>query len=123
MQGCDEWLDDQGHHRAACTCRLRGHNLALHDQFQAGLHRILRDLPVRVTSTTDKGDIPTHASVDTGLAGAQREQGDIYLKVRNTATSPASSATASSSSMSPGSTHTPRPVHRLGAGHESGGRR
>jgi len=80
VQGCDEWLDDQGHHRAACTYRLGGHNIAPLDQFQAGLHRILRDLP-GVTSTTDKGDIHTHASVDTGRSGAQREQGDIYLKL------------------------------------------
>jgi len=65
---------------AACTCRLGGHIHALHDQFQAGLHCILRDLP-GVTSTADKCDIPTHASVDTGQAGAQREQGDIYLKL------------------------------------------
>jgi hypothetical protein len=49
--------------------------IALHDQFQDKLHRILRDLP-EVTSTTDKSDIPTHESVDTGQAGAQREQGD-----------------------------------------------
>jgi hypothetical protein len=41
---------------------------------------MLRDLP-GVTSTTDKSDIPTHESVDTGQAGAQREQGDIYLKL------------------------------------------
>ena len=49
-------------------------------QFQDKLHRILRDLP-RVTSTTDKSDIPTHESVGTGQAAAQREQGDIYLKL------------------------------------------
>mgnify|MGYP003341791478 CR=1 FL=1 len=85
--------------RSACTCRRGGHLIALHDQFQDKLHRILRDLP-RVTSTTDKSDIPTHESVDTGQAGAQREQGDINLKLPgNTVTSPASSATASSSSM------------------------
>jgi len=52
----------------------------LHDQFQAGLHRILRYLP-GVTSTTDKSDIPTRSSVVTGYAGAQREQVDIYLKL------------------------------------------
>jgi len=49
----DNWLDDHGHHRAACTCRLGGHIIALHDQCQAGIHRILRDLP-GVTSTTDR---------------------------------------------------------------------
>jgi hypothetical protein len=82
MQGCTDhnWLDNHGHNRAACTCRLEGHIIALHDQFQAGLHRLLRDL-TGVTSTTDKSDIPTHASVGTGHAGAQREQGDIYLKL------------------------------------------
>ena len=67
----------QSHH---CACRLDGHIIALHDQFQDKLRRILHDLP-GVTSTTDKSDIPTHESVDTGQAGAQREQGDIYLKL------------------------------------------
>ena len=80
VRGCGEWIDHHGHHRAACTCRLDGHLYALHDQFQAGLHRMLRDIP-GVTSTTDKHAIPTHESVDNGQARAQREQGDIYLKL------------------------------------------
>ena len=79
VRGCGEWLD-HGHHRASCTCRLEGHLHALHDRFQAGLHGILRALP-GVTSTTDKHAIPTHAAVDSGQARAQREQGDIYVKL------------------------------------------
>jgi len=45
--------------------RARAHLIALHDQFQDGLHRILRNLP-GITFTTDKSDISTHSSVGIG---------------------------------------------------------
>jgi len=74
--GCGDDLDDD----ISAACRLGGHLIAVHDQFRAGLHRILRDL-LNITSTTDKSDIPTHPSVGAGHADGQREQGDVYLKL------------------------------------------
>lgn len=59
---------------------LSGHRqcIALHDQFQDGLHRIVRGLP---GATTDKTEIPTHPGVGAGPDDAHLEQGDIYLKL------------------------------------------
>jgi len=73
-------LPRAGHHRAVWTCPLGGHLIALHNQFQAGLQRLMRDLP-GITPTTDKSSIPSQPSVGGGHAGDQLEPGDVYLKV------------------------------------------
>ena len=82
VHGCSGVLDDEGHHRAACTSVLGGHWKALHDQFQNALHGILRRLP-GVSSCIDKTHIPTHGSASAvGLSvEAQFQQGDIYLRL------------------------------------------
>ena len=80
VRGCDAMLDDHGDRRAACSGVLGGHWKALHDQFQDGLHRMLQRLP-GATSCIDKTQIPTHGSADNNPAGAQLEQGDIYLRL------------------------------------------
>ena len=82
VRGCSGVLDDEGHHRAACTGVLGGHWKALHDQFQNALHGILRRLP-GVSSCIDKTQIPTHGSASAvgTSAAAQFQQGDIYFRL------------------------------------------